>query len=161
MSYEIRLIGGGEVGRRITDRLEYRGDTVVVVEAYAEGARELESAGYWVIHGDGTEVSTLEEASVDEADVVVVTMGDDDSNLLAAQLVRNRFSPESVVVRINDPANEEPFQELGIATVSHSTAIARMMDLHSESTGMTRWMELLAHRETSRKSPSRTTRSPA
>lgn len=143
MSYEIRLIGGGEIGRRITDRLEYRGDTVVVIEADADRARNLESAGYRVIHGDGTDVSTLEEAGVDEADVVVVTTGDDDSNLLAAQLVRNHFSPESVVVRINDPANEEPFQELGIATVSHSNAIARMMDLHIESPGMTRWMESL------------------
>lgn len=141
MSNEIRIIGGGEVGRRITERLEHRGDAVVVVERDEERAEVLRAAGHRVHVGDGTDVETLEEAGLAEADVVVVATGDDDSNLLAAQLVRNRFSPESVIARVNKPENEAPFADLGIRTVSRPDATAKMLDTHIESPALTRWME--------------------
>lgn len=145
MTYEIRLIGGGRVGHHLVDRLEYRGDTVVVIEQDEKRARTLAEAGYRVHHGDGTDVETLDEVDADAADVVVVATGDDDTNLLAAQLVRNRFDPDSVVARVNRPENEAPFRELGIDTVSRTDATARMLDLQIESPAMTRWMESIGH----------------
>lgn len=82
MSYEIRLIGGGTVGRRITDRLEYRGDAVVIIEHNEPRARSLESGGYHVYHGDGTGVETLDDAGVAEADIVIVaTIGEELDNV--------------------------------------------------------------------------------
>lgn len=146
MSYEIRLIGGGTIGRRVTDRLEYRGDSVVIVERDEPRARSLESSGYDVYHGDGTDVATLDDAGVADADVVIVATGDDDTNLLAAQLVRNRFDPDSVIARVNQPENEGPFEELGIRTVSRSDATAQMLDGHIESPALTRWMESVGHK---------------
>jgi len=141
MSYEIHLIGGGTVGRRITDRLESRGDSVVIIECDNTRTQWLRTEGYDVFHGDGTDHSTLEEAAVGDADIVVVATGDDDTNLLAAQLVRNRFSPDEVIVRVNRPANQEPFEDLGIQTVSQSDATAQLIDSHIESPALTQWME--------------------
>lgn len=146
MSYEIRIVGGGTVGRRITDRLEYRGDSVLIIEQDEARAQMLDIEGYRVIHGDGSDISDLDEASMEAADLVVVATGDDETNLLAAQLVRNRFSPESVIARINQPGNEEPFEELGIETVSRPDATAQLLDSHIESPAMTRWMESIGQR---------------
>lgn len=141
MSNEIRIIGGGEVGRRIADRLSQRGDSVCLIERDEERFRTLESDGYEVCNGDGTDLAVLQEAAIDEADVVVVATGDDDSNLLAAQLIRSRFDPESVIAKVNQPENEEPFAELGINTVSRPDAVGKMFDSHIESPALTRWME--------------------
>lgn len=146
MSDTIHLIGGGTVGRRLADRLEYRGDTVVVVERDEECAQTLEREGYRVVHGDGTDTSVLDEAGVADADIVVVATGDDDSNLLAAQLIRNRFDPDSVIVRVNRNENVEPFEDLGITTVARPDATAQMLDSHIESPTMTRWMESIGQR---------------
>lgn len=145
MSDEICLIGGGEVGRRITERLDHRGDSVVIVERDEDRARALEADGNRVYRGDGTDLATLREAGLDRADVVVVATGDDDSNLLAAQLVRSEFSPDSVIARVNRPGNEDPFEELGIRTVSQTSATAKMLDSHIESPAMTQWMQTIGH----------------
>lgn len=146
MITQIHLVGGGTVGRRIADRLEHRGDTVVVViEDDAEKAKRLEAEGYQVHQGDGTDLTTLEDAGVGNADIAVVATADDDTNLLAVQLVRNRFDPVMVIGRVNQPENEEPFQDLGINTVSRADATAQMLDGHIESPAMTRWMETIGH----------------
>lgn len=146
MSYEVRIVGGGEVGERIADRLEYRGDSVVIVEVDADRASALESTGHRVHRGDGTDTDTLDEVGMDRADVVVVATGDDDTNLLATQLVRNRYAPEKVIARVNRPENADPFEDLGIRTVSRSDATAQIMDLYIESPALTRWMEAVGHR---------------
>ncbi|MFC7138521.1 potassium channel family protein [Halosimplex aquaticum] len=146
MSNTIHLIGGGTVGRRLADRLEIRGDSVQIIEHDEERAQLLEKRGYRVHHGDGTDISTLDGAGIVDADIVVVATGSDDSNLLAAQLVRSRFEPESVITRVNRRENADPFEELGITTVSRSDATAKMLDSHLESPAMTRWMETIGDR---------------
>lgn len=146
MSYTIHLIGGGTVGRRLADRLEYRGDTVRIIERDEDRAQGLEREGYRVVHGDGTDTSVLDRAGLADAEIVVVATGDDDSNLLAAQLVRNRFDPGSVIVRVNRTENVEPFEELGLKTVARANATAKMLDSHIESPTMTRWMESIGQR---------------
>lgn len=153
MSYTIHLIGSGTVGRRLADRLEYRGDTVRIIERDEDRAQGLEREGYRVVHGDGTDTSVLDRAGLADADIVVVGTGDDDSNLLAAHLVRNRFDPGSVIVRVNRTENVEPFEELGLKTVARANATAQMLDSHIESPTMTRWMESIRQVAMSRRSP--------
>lgn len=146
MSDTIHLVGGGTVGRRLADRLDDRGDSVVIVERGEERAQTLEREGYQVVRGDGTDTSVLDEAGVADADIVVVATGNDDSNLLAAQLVRNRFDPDSVVARVNRQANVDPFEELDITTVPRADATAQLLDSHIESPTMTRWIESIGQR---------------
>lgn len=146
MSVKVGIIGAGEVGQNIADRLEYRGDAVRLVEQDKKRVEVLEAAGYHVYHGDGTDLDVLRDAGFERADLVVVATGRDDSNLLAAQLVRNTFNPEFVVARVNRPENEGPFEDLGIRTISRSDATARIMDLYIESPSFTQWMESVGHR---------------
>lgn len=146
MSVKIGIIGAGEVGQNIADRLEHRGDVVRLVEQDKQRVEALEAAGYSIYHGDGTDLDVLRDAGFETAHLVVVATGSDDSNLLAAHLVRNTFDPEPVVVRVNRPENEGPFEDLGIRTVSRSDATARIMELYIESPSFTQWMESVGHR---------------
>ncbi|QIO25460.1 TrkA family potassium uptake protein [Haloarcula sp. JP-L23] len=141
MSYIVRIIGGGQVGQQIADRLEYRGDDVCIVEEDEQRVALLNAEGYQVIHGDGTDLSVLRASDIDRADIVIAATGDDDTNLLTTQLVKTKFDVETILARVNEPSNEEPFEELGIQTISRSIATARLIDGYIESPALTRWTE--------------------
>ncbi|WP_336330725.1 potassium channel family protein [Haloarcula sp. CGMCC 1.2071] len=146
MSYVVRIIGGGQVGRQIANRLQFRGDSVLIIEEDQGQVAQLNSEGYQVIHGDGTDLSTLRTGEADRADIVIAATGDDDTNLLATQLVKTKFDVDTILARVNQPSNEEPFEELGIQTISRSIATARLMDGYIESPALTRWTEDLGRK---------------
>jgi Trk K+ transport system NAD-binding subunit len=141
MSYVVRIIGGGQVGRQIATRLQFRGDDVLIIEEDEGRVAQLNSEGYRVIHGDGTDLSVLRTGETGHADIVIAATGDDDTNLLATQLVKTKFDVETILARVNQLSNEEPFEELGIQTISRSIATARLMDGYIESPALTRWTE--------------------
>ena len=65
------IIGAGQVGSSIAADLDDTHD-VVVVECDANRVEELNySLDVMAIQGDGTAVSTLEEAGIDDADMVI------------------------------------------------------------------------------------------
>jgi Trk K+ transport system NAD-binding subunit len=99
MSYVVRIIGGGQVGRQIANRLQFRGDTVLIIEEDEGQVAQLNSEGYQAIHGDGTDLSVLRTGEIDRADIVIAATGDDDTNLLATQLVKTKFDVETILAR--------------------------------------------------------------
>lgn len=141
MALTVCLIGGGKVGRALAARLAERGNDVTVVESDPDVAAALEADGYDVVRGDGTDLSVLDAAGVDEADVAVAATADDDSNLLTTQLLRRRFDTERVVARVNRPTNAEAFEDLGITTVAVSDATARAIDDQIACPTFTRWVD--------------------
>lgn len=143
MSDDVRVIGGGQVGKQVADRLTNRGDTVSFIEKSPDRVTELQGLGYTVHEGDGTDSDVLEAADTGSADIVVVATGDDDTNLLGAQLAKTRYDTEKIVAKINEPRNQEPFEELGIETVSRPVSTARYIDGYIESPALARWTESL------------------
>jgi trk system potassium uptake protein TrkA len=110
------VVGGGKVGANVTRSLAERDQEVVLVESKATRADTLESEfGHRVIHGDGTELYVLEQAGVTRPpDIVVAVTGDDEDNLVIAQLCRERYGVEKVIARVNDPRNQAHFDLLGV-----------------------------------------------
>jgi Trk K+ transport system NAD-binding subunit len=141
MTYTVRIIGGGQVGRQVADRLQYRGDEVLIVEVDEQRVFDLDDGDYQVYRGDGTDLEVMEAVETDRADLVIAATGDDDTNLLVSQLVKTKFDVGTVLARVNKPENEEPFEELGIDTISRPIATARLMDGYIESPTLTRWTE--------------------
>ena len=100
------IVGGGNVGLAVAERLEQRTDRIraKVIEknrAIAENAADsLERT--IVLHGDGLDMSLLIEAGIDNADAFLALTDDDKVNLLAA--TRAKVAGCSMVVSlINDP----------------------------------------------------------
>ena len=82
------IIGAGQVGSSIAADLDDTHD-VVVVERDPERAEELNySLDVLAIQGDGTAVSTLEEAGIDEADMVIASTDNDETNIVACSTVK-------------------------------------------------------------------------
>jgi trk system potassium uptake protein TrkA len=121
----IVVVGGGKVGFHLTRALLNEGQEVLVIEkSSAKVDRIMTELDATAIAGDGAEVATLEEAGVGRADVVAAVTGDDEDNLIIAQVAKKRFNVPRTVARINNPKNEYIFSELGIdATVSATQVI--------------------------------------
>jgi trk system potassium uptake protein TrkA len=111
------VIGGGKVGANVTRSLIERDQEVVMIECKSSRADSLEAEfGHRVIHGDGTELYVLELAGVTRPpDIVVAVTGDDEDNLVIAQLCRERYGVEKVIARVNDPRNQRHFDLLGVS----------------------------------------------
>ncbi len=62
-----------------------------------------------------------------EADAFVACTSGDNTNITAAEIVREVFSVPRVIARINDPIREAIFQELGLETVCPTTMGAEIV----------------------------------
>jgi Trk K+ transport system NAD-binding subunit len=132
--------GGGRVGRALAERLEDRGEEVVIVDDSGQVVREARRAGVTVRHGDATDVDVLSAAGADNAKVTVPATGDDDVNLLVAQLAKSQFDVETVIARVNEPANVDAFDDLGIEAIPTGMSVAWSMDNVIERPGIAHWM---------------------
>ena len=121
----IVVVGGGKVGYYLTKTLVNEGYEVLLIEKDAAKVTTWsERFGAVVLQGDGCEVAILDKAGVARADVLIATSGDDEDNLVVAQLGQHLFNVPKVIARINNPKNEEIFRRLGVTyTVSQTNII--------------------------------------
>lgn len=139
---KIIVVGGGDSGRHLADRLsEEREESVTIIEKNAERVSELRNEGYSVVEGDGRDTEVLEEAGIENSKVVASMTRDDDANLLATQLARNEYDVETVVSRVTNDENRGAFESLGVRVVSDSEATATEADNMIDRPVVSSWME--------------------
>jgi NhaP-type Na+/H+ or K+/H+ antiporter len=136
----VLVIGGGRVGRALAERLEDRGEDVVIVDDNSQTVEEARRAGFTVRHGDGTDVDVLRAAGADNAKVIAPATANDDVNLLVAQLAKSRFDVDTVIARVNEPANVDAFEDLDIQVAPTGMSVAWTMDNFIERPGIAHWM---------------------
>ena len=134
------IVGAGRVGRGLAERLEDRGENVILVERDQQQVERARNAGFTVHHGDGADVDVLEDIGAGNAKIVAAATGDDDSNLLVAQLVNSNFDIETVIARVNTPGNASAFEELGVRAIAADQSIAQSMDNAIERPALSEWM---------------------
>lgn len=112
-------MGCGRVGATVAQTLEDNGHTVAMIDQSPDAFRRLAPtfAGQRVT-GLGFDRDTLLLAGIDGAYAFAAVSDGDNSNILAARVVRERFGVENVVARIYDPHRAEIYQRLGIPTVA-------------------------------------------
>jgi NhaP-type Na+/H+ or K+/H+ antiporter len=134
------IVGGGKVGRSLATRLEDRGENVVIIERDEQVVERNRNEGFSVTLGDGTDTEVLRSAGAENAKTVVAATGDDDANLLVAQLVSSKFDVDRIIARANNPDNVEAFEDLGVRTISSSMATAWAIDNQIERPAIAHWM---------------------
>ena len=133
------IIGAGTVGRALANRLEDRGENVVIVEEDGEMLELARNEGHTTLQGDGTDIDVLQSAGAGKATTLVAATGDDDVNLLVSQLASSRFAVETVISRVNNPNNVDAFEDLGVRTVAPTTATAQAIDNLIERPALAKW----------------------
>ena len=107
----VAIAGAGSVGRSIARELLTNGHEVLLID---KDPRKVDSEripeASW-LQGDACEVANLEQAKLQDYDVMVGATGDDKVNLVVSLLAKTEFSVGRVVARINHPANEWLFTE--------------------------------------------------
>lgn len=137
------IAGGGRVGLALAERLEDRGENIVIVEPDPDTVEAAREAGYTVHTGDATDTATLVDAGIENAKIVVAATGDDNDNLLIAQLARSKFDVDRVLSRVNRPENVDAFDALDVEAVSASLATAWSIDNMIERPALADWMNHL------------------
>jgi Trk K+ transport system NAD-binding subunit len=97
-------------------------------------------AGFTVHKGDGTDTDDLRGAGADNAKIAVAATGDDDANLLIAQLAESKFDIQTIIARANNPDNVDAFEDLGVRTIDASMATAWAIDNVIERPALSNWM---------------------
>lgn len=125
----VLIVGGGKVGLNTARQLLQLEHEVAVIEQrksrYDLIVEELEES---LVFGDGTEIWVLERAGIARADMVVAVTGDDEDNVIIAQIAKMKFGVQKVVARVNNPFNQPMFDLLGVeATVCATTAMLRLI----------------------------------
>lgn len=139
----VLIIGGGRVGRSLSERLEARGENVVLIEEDRAVLEQLRNDGFTAREGDGTDVEVLRTAGAENARIVVAATGDDDVNLLVAQLAQSNFDVQTVIARANNPSNAAAFEDLGVETISAAESTAWAIDNVIERPALSNWMSEL------------------
>lgn len=120
----IVIVGGGRVGYNLAQKLVHDKHAVAVIEKDQDQCDGIsQTVDAMVIHGDGCEPKTLEEAEVGRADVVAAVTADDEDNFIVCQLAKEVFGVRRTVARVNNPKNEHIFAELGVDVPINATKI--------------------------------------
>ena len=89
----IIIIGAGEVGFHIAQRLAVENKEVVVVDKSAEALRKVaETSDVQTVQGSGSSPEVLEDAGIAEADILLAVTDSDEINLIAC-FFANMLSP--------------------------------------------------------------------
>ncbi|HEX9033936.1 MAG TPA: TrkA family potassium uptake protein [Streptosporangiaceae bacterium] len=115
----IVIMGCGRVGSTLAHILEDQGHSVAVIDQDVEAFRKLRPGFRGSkVTGIGFDRDVLIEAGVEKADAFAAVSSGDNSNVIAARVVRESFGVQRVAARIYDPRRAEVYQRLGIPTVA-------------------------------------------
>lgn len=117
----IIIIGGGLVGAHVAEMLSKGKHRITVIEKDVDVAKKLaDKLDALIINDDGTDMLTLRNAGIENADALVALSRDDKTNLMVCQIAKNIGTPK-IVSRVNIPGNDELFVKLGISLVVPTT----------------------------------------
>jgi trk system potassium uptake protein TrkA len=120
------VIGCGRLGSFLANRLSSEGNSIVVIDidAGAFSALAPDKFSGFTIEGDATELATLNQAKIDKADVVIGATHDENVNIMAAHIAKNKFKVPKVLIRIIDPDKESFCRAIGVECICTTTITA-------------------------------------
>lgn len=125
------IVGGGKVGTHLGRLLLKGGHRVRIVELNAEHIHKMQHdlPNEIIVTGSGTDADVLEAAGLRQADTVAAVAGNDEVNLVVAQLARFEYGVPRVIARVNNPKNDWMFtSQMGVdVKLDQADLIANLM----------------------------------
>ena len=121
---KIILIGGNKLAYFLAKQFASKNYYTTIINADLEEATILSrSLKATVIHGQGSDPTTLGEAGALQADVVLSLTTQDEDNLIACQIAQKEYGVPRTIALVNDPENQQIFEKLGITVAFSATQI--------------------------------------
>jgi trk system potassium uptake protein TrkA len=121
------------------------GHEVTLVEQRRDRFEQLEAElGPVVLAGDATEIFVLERAGIARPpDLVGAVTGDDEDNIVIAQIAQDGYQVPKVVARVNDPRNQAHFDLLGVTrTLCATSGLLGLVEHEVPEHGLVKLLEL-------------------
>jgi trk system potassium uptake protein TrkA len=124
------IIGGGKIGYYLLKTLKERNYDVVLIERDKYICQSIaEDIDSCIICGDGTDIDVLNDAGINEAEVIAAVTGTDEENLVICQIAKFHFNIAKTIARVNNPKNMAMFKALGVdKTVCSTEVIANLIE---------------------------------
>ncbi len=124
------VIGGGKVGYFLVKTLLEHKTKVTLIEKDRDRAEVIsKELNIEVLCGDGSDISILNDAGIQNSEIVAAVTGSDEENLVICQIVKVSFGKSKTIARINNPKNIKMFNQLGVdKTVCSTEVIASMIN---------------------------------
>ena len=141
----VTIIGGGDVGLRVAERLETDEASDVVIIERSQQRGELLAARLrhtLVLSGDGTDLELLEAEDIGRSDVLVSVIDNDERNLFASLLAR-QLGVKRIITRVGKRANLRLFERVGIDIAISARGAAVASVLHQIQGGPARLLAVI------------------
>ena len=114
---KVIIVGAGEVGFHIAQRLSEESQDVVLIDQNPEQIRRVDDhLDVQAILGSGTSPQILKDAGIIDADMLLATTDSDEVNLIACLIAKN-LSPS--LIKVARLRNEEYIRELPLLDKDH------------------------------------------
>jgi trk system potassium uptake protein TrkA len=122
------IAGCGELGSAVATELSREGASVVVIDIDERALAGLSNEyGGFRLQGDATELAVLKQAKVGQADRVIAVTGEDNVNVMVAQVAKAVFGVPRTLARVEDPRREAIYREMGVETVCPTAAVTELI----------------------------------
>ncbi|MHB8962212.1 MAG: potassium channel family protein [Saccharofermentanales bacterium] len=113
------IIGCGRIGMKIAALLDSQNYNVSIIDIDEQAFSGLpDSSRFCLVEGDATDMDTLECAGIKGADVILITTGDDNTNIMIAEIAKEYYQVHEVIMRVEDISKEQVYKEMGIRVIS-------------------------------------------
>ena len=129
------IIGGGKIGSNLLKTLKDRGYDVTLIEKDENICRKIANdLDADIICGDGSDLAVLNDAGINNADIIAAVTGKDEENLVICQIAKMEFQINKSIARVNYPKNIAMFKALGVnETVCSTEVIANLIEYEFDS----------------------------
>ena len=100
---KIAVLGGGQVGSSLAKILTDDGNDITLIDSNLSVLEDLqEDNDIKTIHGNASSPSILEQAEVNDCDILIATTASDEVNLVSCHLAKKMFNVPTVIARLRN-----------------------------------------------------------
>ena len=101
---KVIILGAGQVGSSIAEHLAREKNDITVVDCSLERLRELrDRLDIRVVHGQASHPDVLEQANIEDADLLIAVTTNDEVNMVACQVAYTLYRTPTKIARIRAP----------------------------------------------------------
>jgi trk system potassium uptake protein len=114
----IIIVGCGELGSQLAKTLLKQRKSITIIDKDEDAFKRLpDQFSGFTIEGNGIEEDTLLEAEINRANMLVAVTGDDNANLMIAQIARVIYHVPHVIARLSEPSRAKIIEDMNIETL--------------------------------------------